>query len=90
MILGIPVNDMTTGFVCFRKNILRSIDLDSIKSEGYAFLVEFKYKIFKAGYKIFEHPITFTERREGESKMSFENIWEAIWLPIKLKVKNEK
>ncbi len=84
-ILGIPIRDVTTGFMYFRKDILKSVDPDSIKSEGYAFLVEFKYKIFKAGYKIIEHPIVFNERREGQSKMSFKNIWEAIFLPWKLR-----
>lgn len=84
-ILGVPIHDLTAGFICFRKDILRSIDFDSIKSEGYSFLIEFKYKIFKAGYKIYEHPIIFNERREGRSKMSFKNIWEAIFLPWKLK-----
>ena len=85
-VLGVQIKDMTTGFMCFRKDILKKINLDSIKSEGYAFLVEFKYKIFKAGYKVSEHPIIFTERREGQSKMSFKNIWEAIWLPWRLKL----
>ncbi|OHB24418.1 MAG: hypothetical protein A3F96_00905 [Parcubacteria group bacterium RIFCSPLOWO2_12_FULL_40_10] len=84
-ILSIPIYDSTTGFMCFKKDVLKKINLDSIKSEGYAFLVELKYKIFKAGYKITEHPIVFTERREGESKMSFKNIWEAIFLPWKLR-----
>ena len=86
IILGAPILDLTTGFMCFRKDILRSIDLNSIKSEGYAFLVELKYKMFKAGFRITEHPINFIERREGESKMSFRNIWEAIWLPLKLRI----
>lgn len=84
-ILGAPILDLTTGFMCFRKDILKSIDLDSIKSEGYAFLVEIKYKMFKHGYKIYEYPIIFNERREGQSKMSFKNIWEAVWLPWRLK-----
>lgn len=84
-ILGVPISDMTTGFMCFNKLILKNIDLDSIKSEGYAFLVELKYKMFNADFKFLEHPITFTERREGQSKMSFKNIWEAIWLPWRLK-----
>ena len=88
-ILGVPIHDLTTGFMCFRKDILKNIDLGSLKSEGYAFLIEFKYKIFKTGYKIAEHPIIFSERREGQSKMSFKNIWEAIWLPWKLKLSNK-
>jgi len=84
-ILGIPIRDLTTGFMCFRKDILKKINLDSIESEGYAFLVELKYKIFKSGCKITEHPIVFNERREGQSKMSFKNIWEAIFLPWRLR-----
>lgn len=85
-ILGLAIQDLTTGFIYFRKDVLKKIDLDSIKSEGYSFLVDFKYRIYKAGFKIIEHPIIFSERREGQSKMSFKNIWEAIWLPIKLKI----
>ena len=85
IILGVPVKDMTTGFICFRKSVLKKIDLDLIGSEGYAFLVKFKFRIFKAGFKMIEHPIVFNERREGQSKMSFKNIREAICLPWKLK-----
>lgn len=85
IILGMPIKDMTAGFMCFRKNILEDIDLNSIKSEGYAFLVELKYEMFKKGYKTFEHPIIFKERREGQSKMSFKNIWEAVFIPWKLR-----
>lgn len=85
-ILRVSICDLTAGFICFHKEMLKSVDLDSIKSEGYAFLVGLKYKMLKAGCKIFEHPITFTERREGQSKMSFKNIWEAVFLPWKLKL----
>jgi len=84
-ILGLPVKDVTTGFMCFRKSVLDKIDLGSIKSDGYAFLVEMKYRIFKAGYRICEHPIVFNERREGQSKMSAKVIWESIWLPWRIK-----
>ncbi len=84
-ILGVPVNDITTGFMCFRKSVLDKVDLDSIKSDGYAFLVEMKYRIFKAGYRITEYPIVFNERREGQSKMSSKVIWESIWLPWRIR-----
>lgn len=84
-ILGIPVMDLTAGFMCLKKETLKNIDLESIQSDGYAFLIELKYKLYKAGYKIIEHPIIFSERREGQSKMSSKIIWEAIWLPWKLK-----
>ncbi len=83
-ILGTPIKDMTTGFVCLRKDILRSLDLSSIHSDGYAFLVELKYRLYKNRFKFAEHPITFKERREGKSKMSSKVIWESIWLPWKL------
>lgn len=84
-ILGAPIRDLTTGFMCFHKGVLRRVDLDSIKSEGYGFLIDLKYRIFKAGFRVCEHPIVFNERREGQSKMSFKNIWEAVWLPWRLK-----
>jgi dolichol-phosphate mannosyltransferase len=85
-ILGIPVRDLTTGFMCLKKDTLKNIDLDSIQSDGYAFLIELKYKLHKAGYKTIEYPIIFSERREGQSKMSSKIIWEAIWLPWKLRI----
>lgn len=85
-ILGIPTKDLTTGFVCLKKNALKKIDFGSIQSDGYAFLIELKYKLYKAGCKITEYPITFSERRQGQSKMSSKIIWEAIWLPWKLRL----
>ena len=89
-ILGISVMDLTTGFMCLKKDALKNIDLDSIQSDGYAFLIELKYKLYKAGYKIIEHPIIFSERREGQSKMSSKIILEAVKLPWKLRLGNKK
>jgi len=86
-ILGTPIKDMTTGFMCLRKEILRSLDLNSIHSDGYAFLVEIKYRLHKNGFSFIEYPITFRERREGQSKMSSKVIWESVWLPWKLRFK---
>ena len=86
-ILNTGVADMTSGFNCFKKSALQSIDLDSVASDGYAFLIEMKYKIIKAGLRLSEHPITFLERIEGQSKMSSGVIWESIWLPWRLKLK---
>jgi len=63
--------------------------LDEIGSDGYAFLVELKYRLIKAGCRAVEYPILFSERREGESKMSSKIIWEAIWLPWRLRLKNK-
>lgn len=86
LILGFPVMDATSGFNAYRANALKALNLEEIKSDGYAFLVELKYKLYMAGHKIIEYPITFSERREGRSKMSPKIIWEAIKLPWKLKL----
>jgi dolichol-phosphate mannosyltransferase len=83
-ILGLRIGDLTTGFNAYRKDVLLRVNLDEVKSDGYAFLVELKYRLVKAGSKITEYPISFYERREGQSKMSGKIIWESIKLPWKL------
>jgi dolichol-phosphate mannosyltransferase len=70
LILGVPINDLTSGFKCFASYVLRSLDLDSIHSNGYAFQVEVNYRCHRLGYKIAEVPIVFVDRRVGKSKMS--------------------
>lgn len=85
IILNLPVADATTGFNAYRIAALKKINLDNISSDGYAFLVELKFWLFKAGYKFEEYPILFSERREGQSKMSAGIIWESVWLPWRLK-----
>ena len=87
IILDLPIVDATTGFNAYRVNSLRKINLDEIKSDGYAFLVELKYRLFKVGCRFVEHPILFSERREGQSKMSSKVIWESVKLPWRLKLK---
>lgn len=84
IILSLPIMDATTGFNAYRVNSLEKINLEKINSNGYAFLVELKYRLFKAGCSFIEHPIMFSERREGQSKMSSKIIWESIKLPWKL------
>lgn len=86
-ILGLQLKDLTSGFFVFEKSILQTIDLDSFKSDGFAFLLELKYKIFKAGYKIYEYPAIICDRAPGESesKISQKGIYEAFWLPWKLR-----
>lgn len=79
LILGVPVLDLTGGFNGWRGEVLRSIDLDSIRSEGYSFQIELKYRSFRSGFKMKEIPITFSERREGQSKMSGRIVWEALF-----------
>lgn len=84
-ILNLHVKDVTTGFNAYKTDFLSKVNLDTIRSDGYAFLVELKYRLFKAGANITEYPITFYERREGQSKMSSKIIWESVKLPWRLR-----
>lgn len=61
---------MTAGFLAYHRRVLESVDLDAVRSNGYSFLIEMKYRSWKKGFRLFEIPITFTERTEGQSKMS--------------------
>jgi dolichol-phosphate mannosyltransferase len=87
-VTGLPVRDATGGFKCFRRKVLESIDLDSIKSNGYAFQIEMTFKAFKKGFKIAEIPIIFTDRFHGTSKMSKKIVREAVLMVWKLRIRN--
>ncbi len=78
MVLGLPVNDLTSGFRCYRRTVLETISLDDLRSEGYAFQIEMAYKTYKAGFHIQEVPIVFVDRRVGQSKMSSKIVVEAV------------
>lgn len=84
MLTGLPVQDLTAGFVCFKRDLLDKIDLDAIGSGGYAYQIEFKFHCVKQGATIKEIPIIFKNRREGESKMSNHIIREGLKTPLKL------
>lgn len=84
-VLHTKINDNTTGFMAYRRHAIEQLLKYSLHSEGYAFLVEVKYKLSQNNLSITEHPIIYAERREGQSKMSFGVIWESIWLPWRLK-----
>ncbi len=84
-ITGLPVNDATAGFKCYRIKVLKTIDLDKIKFKGYAFQIEMKFKAWKHGFNVVEVPIIFTDRTEGSSKMSGGIISEAVFGVIRLK-----
>lgn len=73
-----PVNDPTAGFICYKREVLESIDFDKITFKGYAFQIEMKYAAFTKGYKIKEIPIIFKDREKGESKLNSSIISEAI------------
>ena len=90
MLTRMPVKDATAGFVTYRNQVLRSIDLDKIQFTGYAFQIEMKYVSWKLGFKIVEVPIIFKERELGTSKMSGAIIKEAVLGVLKLLGRNIK
>jgi dolichol-phosphate mannosyltransferase len=77
-ILGVGVRDLTGGFKCFRRTVLETIDLDAIVAKGYGFQIETTYRALRAGFRIVEIPITFVDRRVGESKMDSSIVVEAM------------
>lgn len=88
--LGVKIKDCTAGFVCYRAEVLRAIDLDNIKMKGYGFQIEMKYSSYKLGYKIVEESIIFTDRTMGTSKMSGGIFGEAFWGVMKLRFRKIK
>lgn len=80
IILGLKVKDLTGGFKCFRREVLEAIDLDGVRSQGYAFQVELTYRTVRAGFEVTEVPIVFRDREHGHSKMSWKITVEAMWL----------
>jgi dolichol-phosphate mannosyltransferase len=85
---GLPLNDATGGFKCFRRNVLEAIDLDKIKSNGYAFQIEMSYKVWKKGFRLSELPIVFHDRRSGVSKMSRAIVYEAVFMLLTLRLRS--
>jgi dolichol-phosphate mannosyltransferase len=73
------LHDLTGGFKCFRRRVLETIDLDAIRSKGYAFQIETTYRAARAGFRVVEVPIAFVDRRRGGSKMSRAIVLEAVW-----------
>ncbi|MGO9246650.1 MAG: polyprenol monophosphomannose synthase [Verrucomicrobiia bacterium] len=88
IITGLPVNDPTAGFKCFRRCVLEAIDLDAVRSNGYAFQIEMTYETWMKGFRVREIPITFTDRYAGQSKMSGHIVREALWMVLVLAVKH--
>ncbi len=84
-ITGLPLNDSTGGFKCFKRKVLESIDLDKINSNGYAFQIEMNFKAWKNGFKLKEIPIIFVDRVQGTSKMSKKIVREAVFMVWKLR-----
>ncbi len=88
LITGMKIMDTTAGFKCYRKEVLETIDFDKIKFKGYAFQIEMKFTACKYKFKIVEVPIIFTDRKEGNSKMSGGIFNEALWGVIIMKWKS--
>jgi len=87
-ITGLKVEDTTAGFVCYNREVLETIKIDEIKFRGYAFQIEMKFRAKKFGFSIKEHPIIFTDRTAGTSKMSTKIFREALFGVLELKLKS--
>jgi dolichol-phosphate mannosyltransferase len=79
LLLGVPVRDLTGGFKCFNRRVLEALDLTGVHADGYGFQIELTYRAIQAGFTVTEVPITFRERRVGESKMTARIALEAVW-----------
>lgn len=86
IVTGLPVRDATGGFKCFRREALRAIDLDQVRSDGYSFQIEMTFQCWKRGFRVCEIPIIFYERQKGHSKMSKKIVHEAVWMVWRLRL----
>ncbi|MDE2825370.1 MAG: polyprenol monophosphomannose synthase [Gemmatimonadota bacterium] len=80
VVTGMTIRDTTSGFKCFRREVLEHIDLDRVRSDGYAFQIEMNFRCWRKGYRVREIPIIFVDRRSGTSKLSRGVINEAVWI----------
>ena len=86
VVTGLPLKDCTGGFKCFRRETLEQLPLEKVKSDGYSFQIELNWHAHRRGMRILEIPIVFTDRVQGESKMSRKIIWEAAWMVWRLRL----
>jgi dolichol-phosphate mannosyltransferase len=87
-ITGLPLTDVTSGFKCFRREVLAAIPLEKVRSNGYAFQIEMHFRAWKKGFRVVEVPIIFVDRVEGSSKMSRAVVREAVWMVWWLRLAN--
>ena len=85
VVTGLQLYDSTGGFKCFRREVLAAIDLEKVRSNGYAFQIEMSFRAWKRGFRIVEIPIVFVDRTEGTSKMSKRIVREAVWMVWRLR-----
>ena len=88
IITGMKVHDPTAGFICYKKKVLETIDLDSVKFIGYAFQIEMKFRAYLKKFRIEEISIVFTDRVKGKSKMSSSIVWEAVFGVMSMKIRS--
>ncbi|MCG8606485.1 polyprenol monophosphomannose synthase [bacterium] len=88
MVTGLPVKDCTSGFKCFKREVLEAIDLNQISSDGYSFQIEMTFKAWKKNFNIYEIPIIFVDRTKGSSKMTRKVMREAAWVVWKLRAQS--
>jgi dolichol-phosphate mannosyltransferase len=87
-VTGMSIMDPTAGFICYKREVLQTIDLDQVKFVGYAFQIEMKFRVWKYGFKITEVPIIFTDRTQGTSKMSTKIFNEAVFGVLYMKIRS--
>jgi dolichol-phosphate mannosyltransferase len=85
IVTGLRLFDATGGYKCWRRKVLEAIDLDDVKSNGYAFQIEMSFRASRKGFRIVEIPIVFVDRTEGQSKMSKKIVREAVWMVWRLR-----
>ncbi len=86
IVTGVPVRDLTAGFKCYRRAVLEAINLDRIKSNGYAFQIEMHFNAYYKGFKVIEVPIVFEARKMGQSTMNKKIVYEAVWMVWRLRL----
>jgi dolichol-phosphate mannosyltransferase len=79
LVTGLPVRDCTSGFQCFRREVLEAIDVNRLRFRGYSFLVELKFRAHRAGFRLCEVPIIFVDRRFGFSKLGVQHLAQSAW-----------
>jgi dolichol-phosphate mannosyltransferase len=88
LITGLRVHDATSGFRCFKREVLQGIDLRRVRSTNYAFQIEMAYSCQRKGYRLVEIPISFRARSRGKSKISWSIIWEALWRAWEIRLRH--
>lgn len=87
-ITGMPVHDCTSGFQCFRREVLEAIGVEHLRLRDYAFLIEFKYRAFRRGFRLAEVPIIFVERREGVSKNGLQTVMRTMFAVLSMRLRS--